>query len=83
MFLGALGELPEDIPTLTAYFPETSKRLVPHLSFVMVFAAALRKVGVRFELHIYEQAGHGIGLGGEPLPHRRKIAWLSEQNFIK
>lgn len=51
----------------------------------MDFATALRKAGVRFELHIYEQGGHGIGLGGEPLPHRWTqdcTAWLGEHNFI-
>lgn len=28
------------------------------------FAAALRAHGVRFDLHIYEHGGHGMGLGG-------------------
>jgi acetyl esterase/lipase len=33
----------------------------------MSFAAALRRAGVRFELHIYEKGGHGIGLAnGHP-----------------
>lgn len=33
----------------------------------MGFAAALRRAGVRFELHIYEKGGHGIGLAnGHP-----------------
>ncbi len=40
----------------------------------MDFATALRAAGVRFELHIYEQGGHGIGLGGELLFHR----WTQE-----
>ena len=31
---------------------------------VLDFAAALRKAGVPFELHIYEKGGHGLGLGG-------------------
>jgi acetyl esterase/lipase len=34
---------------------------------VLDFAAALRKAGVPFELHIYEKGGHGLGLGaGRP-----------------
>jgi acetyl esterase/lipase len=28
------------------------------------FAAALRRAGVRFDLHVYEKGIHGIGLGG-------------------
>lgn len=30
----------------------------------LMFAAALRKAGVPFELHIYERGPHGFGLGG-------------------
>ena len=30
----------------------------------LLFAAALRKVGVPFELHLFERGPHGFGLGG-------------------
>lgn len=48
------------------------------------FAQALRAAGVRFELHIYELGGHGIGLGPEGTPHRWAddcLAWLRERGF--
>ena len=56
------------------------------------FAAALRRVGVPFDLHIYENGPHGIGLGGSPLnpdpaklhPWTRDcIFWLKERGFVK
>jgi acetyl esterase/lipase len=57
------------------------------------FAAAMRKAGVRFELHIYEKSGHGLGLGiglgqvpGEVQYHPwtgECSRWLKEQGFIK
>ncbi len=49
------------------------------------FAAALREKGVRFELHIYEKGGHGMGLG-KTEPHRWAIdclAWLREREFAR
>lgn len=54
----------------------------------MLFAEALREKGVRFELHIYEKGGHGIGLGdqgGKAPPHRWTadcLAWLKERQFL-
>ena len=54
----------------------------------MAFAAALRSAGVPFELHLYEGARHGIGLGnrGDPLapPHpwtEDCIYWLKLRGF--
>ncbi len=50
----------------------------------LLFAAALRAAGVRFELHVYELGGHGIGLGPVDVPHRWAddcIAWLRERGF--
>ena len=52
----------------------------------MLFAAALRENGVRFELHIYELGGHGIGIGSPHNPHRWTadlLAWLQEREFAK
>ena len=48
----------------------------------VAFAMALRAHGVRFELHLYERGGHGLGLG-EPR-HRWSedcLAWLRECGF--
>ena len=54
------------------------------------FAAALRRAGVRFDLHIYEKGGHGMGLGG-PVSDPAKLhdwtrdcaTWLKVQGFAK
>jgi len=51
----------------------------------IAFARALRDNGIRFELHVYEQGCHGIGLGGDPR-HRWSddcLAWLRERGFAK
>ncbi|KAB2648265.1 MAG: alpha/beta hydrolase [Verrucomicrobia bacterium] len=53
------------------------------------FAAALRKAGVRFDLHIYEKGRHGMGLGGgraggPPHPWAADcLFWLKTQGFAK
>lgn len=54
------------------------------------FAEALRKAGVRFDLHIYERGQHGLGLGSQPYgsgerhPWTRDCAfWLKARGFAK
>jgi acetyl esterase/lipase len=57
------------------------------------FAAALRRAGVPFDLHIYQKGLHGSGLGGVPYsvydpakmhPWTRDcIFWLQQQGFVK
>ena len=55
----------------------------------LAFAAALRKAGVPFDLHIYQKGRHGIGLGDKPpFTHVHPWAndcllWLKEQGFVK
>jgi len=56
----------------------------------LMFATALRKNHVPFDLHIYEKGGHGMGLGDkkEPsTPHHPWAAdclfWLKVQGFVK
>lgn len=59
----------------------------------LMFAAALRKAGVPFDLHIYEKGRHGIGLGFQPYSEydRAKLHpwtrdaefWLKEQGFTR
>lgn len=52
------------------------------------FAAALRRNGVPFDLHVYQQGGHGIGLGdGAPFAHVHPwagdlLVWLRVQKFV-
>ena len=54
----------------------------------LLFAAALRKNHVPFDLHIYEKGGHGMGLNDKPPfahPHPWAgdcLFWLKEQNFV-
>jgi len=54
------------------------------------FAAALRRAGVPFDLHIYQKGRHGIGLAAKPPafenPHPWAvdlIFWLKVQGFVK
>jgi acetyl esterase/lipase len=54
----------------------------------MLFAEALRKNHVPFDLHVYEKGGHGIGLNDKPPfkhPHPWAadcLFWLQEQKFV-
>jgi acetyl esterase/lipase len=53
----------------------------------LMFAAALRKNHVPFDLHIYQKGGHGMGLADQPPfthPHpwaRDCLFWLKENKF--
>jgi len=55
----------------------------------MMFAEALRKNHVPFDLHVYEKGGHGMGLRAKPPfehPHPWAadcLFWLKEQKFVK
>ena len=51
------------------------------------FAAAFRRAGVPFELHLYEKGGHGLGLpspgNGAPAWDTACLAWLTGRGFLK
>ena len=51
-----------------------------------LFAAALRRAGVPYSLHIYEKGAHGLGLGrpGKPAPPwaDQCLYWLKERKFL-
>ena len=56
----------------------------------LLFADALRKQGVPFDLHVYERGGHGLGLGSRDWnpekrhPWTRDCAfWLKERGFAR
>jgi acetyl esterase/lipase len=55
----------------------------------LLFASALRKAGVPFDLHIYQHGRHGIGLNDKPPfanPHpwaADLVFWLKAQGFTK
>lgn len=48
----------------------------------LMFASALREHGVRFDLHIYEQGGHGLGLGDNHPWAAQCLFWLLAQRFV-
>jgi len=41
----------------------------------LLFATALRRAGVPFELHLYEQGGHGLGLGTRGYGEGPRHSW--------
>lgn len=45
------------------------------------FAAALRKAGVRFDLHIYEKGPHGLGLGTRNWDAANRHPWTADLAF--
>ena len=47
----------------------------------LMFAAALRKAGVPFDLHIYERGQHGIGLGSVPYGGGARHPWANACGF--
>jgi acetyl esterase/lipase len=54
------------------------------------FAAALRRAGVPFDLHIYQKGGHGLGLGSRDYDPAKLhpwtadcLFWLKAQGFVK
>jgi len=60
-----------------------------HVENVLMFADALQRNGVRFDLHVYERGKHGIGLGSEPYGGERHpwtrdcVFWLRARGFAK
>jgi acetyl esterase/lipase len=42
------------------------------------FAVALRRAGVRFDLHIYEKGGHGLGLGSGHYDPSKWLDWTRD-----
>ncbi len=57
---------------------------------VLQLATAMRKAGVKFDLHIYQKGQHGIGLQSRPPafenPHpwaADLLVWLKVQGFVK
>lgn len=47
----------------------------------LLFACALRKAGVLFDLHIYERGRHGIGLGSQPYGGGDQHPWTHDCEF--
>jgi acetyl esterase/lipase len=53
----------------------------------LLFASALRRVGVPFSLHVYELGAHGLGLGrpDRPAPPwaEQLLHWFRERKFVQ
>jgi dipeptidyl aminopeptidase/acylaminoacyl peptidase len=52
----------------------------------LLFADALRKSGVPFDLHVYEKGAHGMGLGKPEARHpwaQDCIFWLKGRGFVQ
>jgi acetyl esterase/lipase len=47
----------------------------------LLFAGALRRSGVPFDLHIYERGRHGIGLGSQPYGSGEQHPWTRDCKF--
>jgi dipeptidyl aminopeptidase/acylaminoacyl peptidase len=47
------------------------------------FAGALTKAGVPFDLHVYQQGRHGIGLANGHPWTKDCVFWLKTQGFTK
>ena len=45
------------------------------------FALALRKNGVPFDLHLYQNGAHGLGLGDATPPFRNALPWANDLLF--
>ena len=48
---------------------------------VLLFASALRKAGVPFDLHIYENGPHGIALGNKTYDRSKFHVWTRDCSF--
>ena len=49
----------------------------------LMFAAALHKAGVPFEVHVYQKGNHGIGLANGHAWTHECLSWLAIQHFTK
>ena len=73
----------------TFIFHTVADQAVP-VENALLFASSLRKHDVPFDLHIYQEGPHGVGLGSRDYnPAKRHpwtkdcIFWLKQQGFVK
>jgi len=81
-------QVTKDTPPCFVWSTEEDK--VVSVENTMMFAAALRRNKVPFDLHVYQKGPHGIGLGSRNwTPDKRHpwtgdcVYWLKEQGFVK
>jgi len=82
------NELQVTTNTPPCFIWTTFEDTVVPMENTMMFAAALRKNQVPFDLHIYQKGGHGMGLNDKPPfanPHpwaNDCLFWLQAQKFV-
>jgi len=83
-FLSSELQVTKDTPPTFLWHTVEDKAVPVENSFM--FASALRRAGVPFALHVYEQGAHGLGLGreGRPAPPwgGQLLYWLKERKFV-
>lgn len=77
------NELQVTRDTPPTFIWHTAEDLAVPVENAMLFASALRKNGVPFDLHIYEKGRHGIGLANGHAWTKDCEFWLKQRAFIK
>ncbi|MEI7534474.1 MAG: alpha/beta hydrolase [Verrucomicrobiae bacterium] len=83
------NELQVTTNTPTCFLWATFEDKTVPIENTLIFAEALLKNHVPFDLHVYEKGGHGMGLKDKPPfahPHpwvKDCLFWLKVQNFVK
>ncbi len=87
-FLSGEKQVTKDTPP--AFLWHTWEDTAVPVENVLQYAAAMRRAGVKFDLHVYQQGRHGIGLQSKPPafehPHpwaAELVAWLKVQGFAR
>ena len=86
-FLSSERQVTKDTPP--CFLWHTSEDTAVPVENSLEFAAALQRSGVPFDLHIYQQGRHGLGLADKP-PFKNAhpwaadlVFWLQAQKFVK
>jgi acetyl esterase/lipase len=75
------NELQVTKDTPPCFIFHTAEDPVVPVENALLFAGALRKAGVPFDLHIYERGQHGIGLGSQPYGSGEQHPWTRDCEF--
>lgn len=84
------NELQVTKETPPCFIWHTSEDTAVPVENALLFAGALRKAGVPFDLHVYERGKHGMGLGSQPYGSGERhpwtsdcLFWLKQREFVK
>ena len=75
------NELQVTAQTPPCFLWATDEDPVVKVENTLDFAAALRRNGVPFDLHVYQHGGHGLGLGDDNPPFRNVLPWAGDLIF--